>query len=116
MIRWKSVKSSLLFGGICFMLLLLDKSLVEYNEKQKKNPYLGNSFVAQKDGSSSANSCNPAVIAELDRLKKASNKARCTANNGKEMTCMRDESEFYFPFSFIKKQYDVSGKMSKGSS
>ncbi|XGW17836.1 hypothetical protein V3C99_002445 [Haemonchus contortus] len=113
MIRWKSVKSSLLFGGICFMLLLLDKSLVEYNEKQEKNPYLGNSYAPRKDSGSPANSCDPSVIAELNRLKKVVNKAKCTANNGKEMTCMRDETEFYFPFSFIKKQYDVSGKMSR---
>ncbi|KAK6056762.1 D-glucuronyl C5-epimerase [Cooperia oncophora] len=116
MIRWKSVKSSLLFGGICFMLLLLDKSLVEYNEKQQQNPYMSNTYAAQKASSGSEHSCDPSVIAELNRLRKAVNKAKCTANNGKEMVCLRDEAEFYFPFSFIKKQYDVSGKMSKDGS
>lgn len=60
--------------------------------------------------------CDPSVIAEVDKLKKAFNRARCSANNGKEMTCMRDENEYYFPFSFIKKQYDVSGRMSKDGS
>ncbi|ETN77447.1 D-glucuronyl C5-epimerase [Necator americanus] len=53
---------------------------------------------------------------ELSRLRKDRNKAKCVANNGKEMMCMRDENEYYFPFSFIKKQYDVSGKMSKDGS
>ncbi|KAE9418949.1 hypothetical protein Angca_008118, partial [Angiostrongylus cantonensis] len=43
-------------------------------------------------------------------------KARCIANNGKEMNCMYDGNEYYFPFSFIKKQYDVSGKLSKDGS
>ncbi|VDM56917.1 unnamed protein product [Angiostrongylus costaricensis] len=84
MIRWKSLRSTLLFCGICLVLLLLNKSLVE--------------------------------VYDISRLKKTVNKARCIANNGKEMNCMYDGNEYYFPFSFIKKQYDVSGKLSKDGS
>lgn len=114
MIRWKSLKSSLLFGGICFTLLLLNKSFVEEYEKQEKNPYLNDDVGSTRSGVRTSSGCDPAVLDELDRLRKGGGKARCSANNGKEMACMRDENEYYFPFSFIKKQYDVTGRMSKG--
>lgn len=114
MIRWKSIKSSLLFGSICFILLLLNKRLVEFHEKQEGSSYLDDVDRATRNRAMAESACDPSVIAEVDKLQKAFNRARCSANNGKEMTCMRDENEYYFPFSFIKKQYDVSGRMSKG--
>ncbi|KIH51688.1 hypothetical protein ANCDUO_18221, partial [Ancylostoma duodenale] len=116
MFRWRSLKSSLLFGGICFTLLLLNKSFVEEYEKQEKHPYLNDVVGSAGDAVPASAGCDPAVLDELDRLRKDRSKARCSANNGKEMTCMRDENEYYFPFSFIKKQYDVTGKMSKDGS
>ncbi|VDO30291.1 unnamed protein product [Heligmosomoides polygyrus] len=116
MIRWKSIKSSLLFGSICFILLLLNKRLVEFHEKQEGSSYLDDVDRATRNRAMAESACDPSVIAEVDKLQKAFNRARCSANNGKEMTCMRDENEYYFPFSFIKKQYDVSGRMSKDGS
>ncbi|KAL6726881.1 hypothetical protein Aduo_008809 [Ancylostoma duodenale] len=116
MFRWRSLKSSLLFGGICFTLLLLNKSFVEEYEKQEKHPYLDDVIGSTGNAVPTSAGCDPAVLGELDRLRKDRSKARCSANNGKEMTCMRDENEYYFPFSFIKKQYDVTGKMSKDGS
>ncbi|KAK6743762.1 hypothetical protein RB195_010825 [Necator americanus] len=116
MIRWKSLKSTLLFGGICFTLLLLNKSLVEEYEQQDKRSYLNDAGRNTQSSSVAPSGCSPTIMDELSRLRKDRNKAKCVANNGKEMMCMRDENEYYFPFSFIKKQYDVSGKMSKDGS
>ncbi|VDN25022.1 unnamed protein product, partial [Cylicostephanus goldi] len=118
MIRWKSVKNSLLFGGICLCLLLLNKSLIEEYEEKDSHQFKSENLktIANDDLPVLQSACDPAIVDELERLRKSNKKARCIANNGKEMACMRDEHEFYFPFSFIKKQYDVSGRLSKDGS
>uniref|UniRef100_A0A158P839 heparosan-N-sulfate-glucuronate 5-epimerase n=1 Tax=Angiostrongylus cantonensis TaxID=6313 RepID=A0A158P839_ANGCA len=115
MFRWKSLRSSLLFCGICFILLLLNKSLIEVYDNREKRIPVNDVISSRDDGSLHADTpCNPAILPiEVSRLKKTASKARCIANNGKEMNCMYDGNEYYFPFSFIKKQYDVSGKLSK---
>ncbi|WKX98214.1 hypothetical protein Q1695_013695 [Nippostrongylus brasiliensis] len=115
MVRWKSVKSSLLFCGVCLALLLLNNRLVDVYEKQDENQFVVTNRI-RYDEASPGNRCDPSVAAELENVRHVTHKARCSANNGKEMVCMRDGNEFYFPFSFIKKQYEVSGKMSKDGS
>lgn len=57
---------------------------------------------------SSLSTCSPARkgpnISELS----------CTADGGRPMKCYKSEDEVYFPFSFLKKQFGIAGKLSKG--
>lgn len=40
----------------------------------------------------------------------------CSADGGKRMQCLRDDDDVYFPFEkFLKKQFDVTGKLSRES-
>ncbi|KJH53057.1 D-glucuronyl C5-epimerase [Dictyocaulus viviparus] len=114
MIRWKSLKSTILFCGICLILLLLNKRIVEVRDSNEKE--VANDHGENKRNNKSTNECDLTNNLESGKLWKSSNKAKCSANSGKEMTCMHDGNEYYFPFSFIKKQYDVSGKLSKDGS
>ncbi|KAJ1348373.1 hypothetical protein KIN20_003663 [Parelaphostrongylus tenuis] len=122
MIRWKSLRSSLLFCGICLVLLLLNKRLVEVDETTsgKRRALLSDAPLTGPVNSTipAQLPCNPGILPEQEftQQTKAAMKVKCSANNGKEMSCLYDGNEYYFPFSFIKKQYDVSGRLSKDGS
>lgn len=99
---------------------MLNKSLVEVDDNKENRRVLVNNAVIGRNNNRilSGVPCSPGIlpIEELRQHRRTSMKARCSANNGKEMNCMYDGNEYYFPFSFIRKQYDVSGKLSKDGS
>uniref|UniRef100_A0A1I7V365 heparosan-N-sulfate-glucuronate 5-epimerase n=1 Tax=Caenorhabditis tropicalis TaxID=1561998 RepID=A0A1I7V365_9PELO len=42
--------------------------------------------------------------------------SKCIADNGKPMRCWKDEEDVYFPASFLKKRFDMTGKVGKDGS
>ena len=63
------------------------------------------SHVAKRDSTST----DVAANSELRRF-------RCLIEGTKKLQCVRDGSEVFLPFyAFLKKQFDLSGKLNKGN-
>ncbi|CAJ0581042.1 unnamed protein product, partial [Mesorhabditis spiculigera] len=41
-------------------------------------------------------------------IEKEARKVKCSAD-GQQLTCLRDDADYYFPFNFLKKRFDISG-------
>ncbi|ULU00627.1 hypothetical protein L3Y34_001226 [Caenorhabditis briggsae] len=103
--RWRSNRHRIYLFFACASLLLLSKHYLTVTvpideEDEELNP------VDLKEKEKEKIECEPTGAVET----------KCTADNGKPLRCWKDEEEVYFPFSYIKKRFDMTGKLGKDGS
>lgn len=102
--RWRSNRHRIYLFFACASLLLLSKqfsSQVERIDEEDEELHPVELEGAEKQQQKVQ--CEPPGAVE----------SKCTADNGKPMRCWKDEDEVYFPSSYLKKRFDMSGKPSK---
>lgn len=104
-LRWRSNRHRIYLFLACASLFLVSKQFsnrVEQidEEDEELNPVELHQPEKQKE------ECEPPGAVE----------SKCNADNGKPMRCWKDEEEVFFPSSYIKKRFDMSGKIGKDGS
>ncbi|CAD6188313.1 unnamed protein product [Caenorhabditis auriculariae] len=97
MLRYRFLKQKLPFLFVIAFLFLL-------------NHY----FVGQRENGEAVSSRKKIDETHNEELKDcAAQEHQCVADNGKPMKCWKDATDVFFPFSFIRKRFDVTGKASR---
>ncbi|PAV84382.1 hypothetical protein WR25_07819 [Diploscapter pachys] len=103
MIRLRSLRNSILCLVILISGLLFINLFFGYSATQTANQPIR---ADRDEANKKEKECDPQQSALIREEK-------CNSDWGKEMKCLREDEEVYFPFSFIKKKWDVTGKMAK---
>ncbi|KAF1761860.1 hypothetical protein GCK72_010119 [Caenorhabditis remanei] len=103
-LRWRSNRHRFYMFFACASLFLLCKHYSSPNEKiDEEDEYLNPVDEHEKEKKVE---CEPPGAVE----------SKCTVDNGKAMRCWKDEEEVYFPTSYLKKRFDMTGKLGKDGS
>lgn len=103
-LRWRSNRHRIYLFLACASLFLLCKHYSNPSEKVDEEDEELRPADLQEDDKTIK--CEPPGVVE----------SKCTADNGKPMRCWKDEEEVYFPSSYIKKRFDMTGKLGKDGS
>ncbi|CAI4229701.1 unnamed protein product [Auanema sp. JU1783] len=98
MINPRFCKNSLLYLGLCAFLLFLNNYFVVYEEVQEKD-YL-----------KIAKNCRDPIAYSNESLFELT---RCSVDNSLFLSCVKSSGDVFFPFSFIKKRFDLTGRVGK---
>lgn len=103
-LRWRSNRHRIYLFIACASLFLLCKHYSTPNEKiDEEDENLKQIDLHEEEKKVE---CEPPGAIE----------SKCTADNGKAMRCWKDEEEVYFPASYLKKRFDMTGKLGKDGS
>lgn len=99
--RWRSNRHRIYIFTACAALFLFSKYISSENEG-----------IDEED-----EELRPAVVQEVEKKLECDPpeavESKCTADNGKPMKCWKDGEDIYYPSSYIKKRFDMTGKMGK---
>ncbi|CAL2037507.1 unnamed protein product [Caenorhabditis brenneri] len=102
--RWRSNRHRIYLFTACAVLFLLSKYISSEKER-----------VDEED-----EELNPVALQEEEKKVECeppgSIESKCTADNGKPMRCWKDEEDVYFPVSYLKKRFDMTGRVGKDGS
>lgn len=102
-LRWRSNRNRIYLFLVCVALFIFSKQFAESNEKYDEEDEV---LTPVQLDETEKEECEPPGAVE----------AKCSADNGKPMRCWKDEEDVYFPASFLKKRFDMSGKLTKDGS
>ncbi|CAB3402916.1 unnamed protein product [Caenorhabditis bovis] len=95
-LRRRSVRHKLLLILACVILFAINKYYTQPVEQESAE------IVVEE----TKNECETPEIPDIQTIK-------CSADNGKPMSCWKNDEDVFLPFSYIRKRFDMSGKLSK---
>uniref|UniRef100_A0A8R1DN43 Heparosan-N-sulfate-glucuronate 5-epimerase n=1 Tax=Caenorhabditis japonica TaxID=281687 RepID=A0A8R1DN43_CAEJA len=103
-LRWRSNRNRVYLLLTLVALFLISKKIAQEPERVDEEDEVLEQVDVQED--QKKEECPPPGAIE----------SKCFADNGKPMRCWKDEEDVYFPVSYLKKRFDLSGKVGKDGS
>ncbi|CAI2349231.1 unnamed protein product [Caenorhabditis sp. 36 PRJEB53466] len=103
-LRWRSNRNRIYLFLVCSALFVLSKHYAERANEPERDEE--EEEVLEPAELEDKKECPVPGAVEIE----------CSADGGRPMRCWKDQEDVYFPASFLKKRFDLSGKMGKDGS